>query len=58
MLGDASTIAKGKDIDIQLNYIEALMANNRMLDAKKLLAMIKTNTELQKDKKVMLQEQF
>jgi putative PEP-CTERM system TPR-repeat lipoprotein len=55
---DASTIAKGKDIDIQLNYIEALMANNRMLDAKKLLAMIKTNTELQEEKKVMLEKEF
>jgi putative PEP-CTERM system TPR-repeat lipoprotein len=55
---DASTLAKGKDVDIQLNYIEALIANSRMLDAQDLLTRIKTTTELQEEKKAILQEQF
>jgi putative PEP-CTERM system TPR-repeat lipoprotein len=55
---DASTIAKGKDVDIQLNYIEALIANSRMIDAKDLLARVRVTTALQKEKKAMLQEQF
>jgi putative PEP-CTERM system TPR-repeat lipoprotein len=55
---DASTLAKGKDVDIQLNYIEALIANSRMIDAKDLLARVRVITELQKEKKAILQEQF
>jgi putative PEP-CTERM system TPR-repeat lipoprotein len=55
---DASTLAKGKDVDIELNYIEALIANSRMIDAKDLLARVRVTTELQKEKKAMLQEQF
>ena len=54
----ASEIAKGKDIDIQLNYVEALIANNRMNEAKDLLSKATTSTDEQKKKKSELQAQL
>jgi putative PEP-CTERM system TPR-repeat lipoprotein len=54
----ASEIAKGKDIDIQLNYVEALIANNRMNEAKDLLSKATTSTDEQKKKKSELLAQL
>jgi len=50
----ASEIAKGKDVDIQLNYVEALIANNRVNEAKDLLSKVTTKTDEQKKKKSKL----
>lgn len=55
---DASILAKGKDIDIQLNYIEALIANSRMIDAEDLLTRVNASTVEQKEKKAKLLQQF
>jgi putative PEP-CTERM system TPR-repeat lipoprotein len=50
----ASEIAKGQDVDIQLNYIEALIANDLAKEAKVLLAKVTTVTNEQKNKKAEL----
>jgi len=47
----ASSLSKGKDIDIALNYAEALIANSRLNEAKAILDKIVTSTVAQKDKK-------
>jgi len=54
----ASEIAKGKDVDIQLNYVEALIANNRINEAKDLLSKATTSTDEQQKKKSELQAQL
>lgn len=54
----ASEIAEGKDVDIQLNYVEVLIANNRMNEAKDLLSKAMTSTDEQKEKKSKLQAQL
>lgn len=46
----ASELSSGKNIDIQLNYIETLIANSRINEAKKLLAKVSPITEQQKNK--------
>ena len=46
----ASELSDGEDIDIQLNYIETLLANSRKNQAKSLLDKIKLNTKEQKSK--------
>lgn len=50
----ASEISQGKDIDIQLNYIETLIANNRTNEAKDKLSKLTTTTDEQKTKKAQL----
>ena len=47
----ASDIVKGQDVDIQLNYIEALIANRRTNEAIDLLAPISPQTDEQTKKK-------
>ena len=54
----ASEIAEGKDVDIQLNYVEVLIANNRINEAKDLLSKAVTSTDEQKEKKSKLQVQL
>lgn len=54
----ASEIAKGKDIDIQLNYVEALIANNRINEAKDLLSKANASTDEQNKKKLELEAQL
>jgi tetratricopeptide (TPR) repeat protein len=54
----ASEIAEGKDVDIQLNYVEVLIANNRINEAKDLLSKAITSTDEQKEKKSKLQAQL
>jgi len=54
----ASELTKGQDIDIQLNYIEALIANNRSNEAKELLNKLIATTDEQKNKKAMLLTQL
>jgi len=54
----ASEIAKGKDVDIQLNYVEALIANHRENEAKDLLSKVTTSTDKQNKKKSLLQAQL
>lgn len=54
----ASEITKGQDIDIQLNYIEALIANSRSNEAETLLNKLAQLSEEQKGKKVKLQAQL
>lgn len=54
----ASELAEGKDIDIQLNYIEALIANSRANEAKDLLSKASPQTNEQTDKKAQLQAQL
>ena len=54
----ASEIAKGKDVDIQLNYVEALIANNRKNEAKDLLSRASTITDEQQKKKSKLLAQL
>jgi len=50
----ASELTDGEDIDIQLNYIETLLANSRNNQAKMLLDKIKSKTEEQKIKQEKL----
>lgn len=50
----ASEITQGKDIDIQLNYIETLIANSRTNEAKDKLSKLTTTTAEQKSKKEQL----
>ena len=50
----ASELAKGKDIDIQLNYVEVLIANARKNEAKSLLEKIEPSTAEQTTKKSQL----
>jgi len=50
----AAEITNGKDADIQLNYVEALIANSRSNEAKDILSKIITATDEQKNKKAEL----
>ncbi|TYK66525.1 XrtA/PEP-CTERM system TPR-repeat protein PrsT [Colwellia echini] len=50
----AVEITKGQDVDIQLNYAEALIANSRSNEAKDILSQITTTTDVQKQKKEKL----
>jgi len=52
----ALNLSKGEGIDIQLNYIEALLANSRTNQAKSLLDKIKTKTAEQTKKKSKLEK--
>ena len=54
----AYDLSKGKDIDIQLNYIEALIANSRANEAKELLEKTSPKTDEQSKKKAELQVQL
>lgn len=54
----AFDLAKGQDIDIQLNYIEALIANNRVNEAKELLKQTLPKKDEQISKKIELQTQL
>ena len=54
----ASDLAQGQDIDIQLNYIEALIANSRANEAKDLLSKTSPQTDEQTEKKAQLQAQL
>ncbi|PKI17788.1 XrtA/PEP-CTERM system TPR-repeat protein PrsT [Colwellia sp. 12G3] len=54
----AFDLAKGQDTDIQLNYIEALIANSRANEAKELLSQTPTKTDEQTKKKAVLQAQL
>lgn len=54
----ASEITKGQDIDIQLNYIEALIANNRSNEAETLLSKLSKMSAEQENKKAKLQTQL
>jgi Tfp pilus assembly protein PilF len=54
----AFDLAKGQDIDIQLNYIEALIANSRTNEAKELLSQTSPTTDEQNKKKAELQTQL
>lgn len=54
----ASEIAKGKDIDIQLNYIEALIANSRSNEASDLLGQVSVKTDEQIKIKAQLQSKL
>jgi len=51
---EAYQLSKGKDIDIALNFAETLFANNKGIDAKRILAEIKTVTVAQRQKKKQL----
>ncbi len=51
---EASSLAEGKNIDIALNYAEALIANSRLNEAKVILEKAVTTTVEQKDKKAQL----
>jgi putative PEP-CTERM system TPR-repeat lipoprotein len=46
----ASSLSKGQDVDIELNYAQALIANSRFNEAKTLLTNITLKTEAQKAK--------
>lgn len=50
----ASELSDGEDVDIQLNYIEALLANSRKNQAKMLLDGMNLKTEAQKSKHAKL----
>ena len=50
----ASSLTKGEDADIALNYAEALIANSRLNEAKVILEKTLTSTEEQKNKKEQL----
>lgn len=54
----ANELANGKDIDIALNYIEALIANSRNNEAKTLLSALQPKTDEQRDKKEALLTQL
>lgn len=54
----AAEIAKGKDVDIQLNYAKALIANSRSNEAKEILNKLSTKTDEQKNKKLQLLAQL
>ncbi len=54
----ASELAKGKDIDIELNYIEVLIANGRSNKAKTLLEKVEPKTAVQSSKKERLTAQL
>jgi hypothetical protein len=54
----ASELSDGEDIDIQFNYIEALLANSRKNQAKMLLDKIKPETKEQRNKMVKFAGQF
>lgn len=54
----AFELAKGQDVDIELNYIEVLIANSRANEAKGLLNKISPKTDEQTKKKAQLQAQL
>ncbi|KGJ97329.1 XrtA/PEP-CTERM system TPR-repeat protein PrsT [Colwellia psychrerythraea] len=54
----AFDLAKGQDVDIQLNYVEALIANSRVNEAKDLLSKTTPQTDEQIKKKSELQAQL
>jgi len=54
----AYTLSKAKDIDIVLNYLETLIANNKQEKAKLLIVEVYTNTTAQKEKKQRLELQL
>lgn len=47
---EAHSLSKGKDIDITLNYIELLIINNKMAEAKKLIAGVEPKNDVQTEK--------
>ncbi len=55
---EAFELSKGKDVDIQLNYAEALIANSHLDKAKNTLAKVITKTDEQQDKKSKLLAQL
>lgn len=57
-LGQALELSKGKDISIKLNYIEALIANSRINEARELLTDISPSTEAQTEMKAALQSKL
>ncbi|WP_019029187.1 XrtA/PEP-CTERM system TPR-repeat protein PrsT [Colwellia piezophila] len=54
----AFKLAKGKDIDILLNYVEVLIANSRGNEAKDLLSKTSPKTDKQTEKKALLNAQL
>jgi len=54
----AYTLSKKQDVDIALNYIETLIANNKQEKAKVLIAEIIASTPVQKEKKQSLELQL
>ncbi|MBL4900314.1 MAG: PEP-CTERM system TPR-repeat protein PrsT [Colwellia sp.] len=54
----AYKLSKGKDVDIALNFVETLLANNDKEQAQKILAAISTQTKIQKIKYQQLSEQL
>jgi len=54
----AYTLSKAQDIDIALNYVETLIANNKQEKAKVLIADIIASTAIQKEKKQSLELQL
>ncbi|PKG81593.1 PEP-CTERM system TPR-repeat protein PrsT [Colwellia sp. 75C3] len=54
----AFDLSKGKDVDIELNYIEALIVNSRVNEAKELLKQTSPKTDEQSKKKAELQAQL
>ena len=54
----AYTLSKTQDVDIALNYIETLIANNKQEKAKVLIAEIIASTPVQKEKKQSLELQL
>jgi len=55
---EAVELSKGKDVDIQLNYAAALIANSQLDDAKNTLSKVITKTDEQQDKKSKLTAQL
>jgi predicted Zn-dependent protease len=55
---EAYKLSKGKSIDIALNFVEALLANNFFEQAKKILSEITTKTKAQKTKYQQLSAQL
>ncbi|TPH15552.1 XrtA/PEP-CTERM system TPR-repeat protein PrsT [Litorilituus lipolyticus] len=54
----ASELAKGKDVDIELNYAEILIANSRQSEARKIIKKITTKTAAQNERKTQLSNQL
>lgn len=55
---EAFELAKGRDVDITLNYIEILFLNSRKNEAKNLLLQVKPQTDKQKQKTSELLEKI
>ncbi|MBU2871213.1 XrtA/PEP-CTERM system TPR-repeat protein PrsT [Colwellia sp. E2M01] len=56
--GKASDMSKGKNVDIQLNYAEILIANKQMTNAKAVLVQLSIDTQEQAKQKAHLQAQL